>query len=146
VIDKTGTEKYLRVCPGDIAYNTMRMWQGSCGVVREEGIISSAYTVLTPVSNKVDPKFWNYAFHTPQLLDAFRRYSTGVAADRWRLYYRNFAKISVREPTLERQRQLVASFEEIEEAKAQSEKHQESLAETLRSMLNSCTQYTPMAV
>ncbi len=140
VIDKTGTEKYLRVCPGDIAYNTMRMWQGSCGVVSEEGIISSAYTVLIPVTAKVDGKFWNYAFHTPQLLDAFRRYSTGVAADRWRLYYRNFAKISVREPSLKRQRELVCSFEEIEKAKAQSDKYQKNLAEVLRSLLNYCTQ------
>lgn len=146
VIDKTGTEKYLRVCPGDIAYNTMRMWQGSCGVVGEEGIISSAYTVLTPVSAKVDAKFWNYAFHTPQLLDAFRRYSTGVAADRWRLYYRNFAKISVREPTLKRQKELVTSFEEIEAAKAHSYKHQESVSETLRSLINSCTQSSPQAL
>ena len=57
VIDRTGTEKYLRVCPGDIAYNTMRMWQGSCGVVSEEGIISSAYTVLIPHSEQADPNF-----------------------------------------------------------------------------------------
>jgi len=140
VIDRTGTEKYLRVCSGDIAYNTMRMWQGSCGVVSEEGIISSAYTVLTPIGSKVDTKFWNYAFHTPQLLDAFRRFSTGVAADRWRLYFRNFAKIAVRVPTLKRQRELVVSFEEIEAAMAHSDKHQESLAELLRSLFNTGSQ------
>src|SRR5262249_10934880 len=89
-IDNTGTEKYLRVCPGDIAYNTMRMWQGSCGVVDEEGIISPAYTVLTPRREVADPAFWNYAFHTTEFLDSFRRFSTGVASDRWRLYYKSF--------------------------------------------------------
>lgn len=138
VIDNTGTDKYLRVCPGDIAYNTMRMWQGSCGTVSEEGIISSAYTVLTPASEAVDAQFWDYAFHTPQLLDAFRRYSTGVAADRWRLYYRNFSKISVRQPTLTRQREMVASFQEIEAAKTHSKKHEADLAETLQVMSNLC--------
>jgi type I restriction enzyme S subunit len=100
VIDKTGREKYFRVSPNDIAYNTMRMWQGSCGVVGEEGIISPAYTVLIPRTGKSDPIFWNYIFHTTQLREWFRRFSTGVAADRWRLYYKSFAKIPVRVPSL----------------------------------------------
>ena len=26
----TNKSKYLRVCEGDIVYNTMRMWQGKC--------------------------------------------------------------------------------------------------------------------
>lgn len=40
--------KYLRVAPGDIAYNTMRMWQGVFGLSTMEGIVSPAYTVCTP--------------------------------------------------------------------------------------------------
>ncbi|MGI6131381.1 MAG: N-6 DNA methylase [Bacillota bacterium] len=110
VIDKTGTDKYIRVCPGDIVYNTMRMWQGGCGVATEEGITSPAYTVLIPDRDLVDPGFWNYAFHTRALLELFRRYSTGVASDRWRLYYRSFAMIPVRVPPLELQRCLADRF------------------------------------
>lgn len=37
--------KYLKVCVGDLVYNTMRMWQGRCGVSSYEGIVSPAYTV-----------------------------------------------------------------------------------------------------
>jgi type I restriction enzyme, S subunit len=121
VIDKTGTDKYLRVCPGDIAYNTMRMWQGSCGVVAEEGIISPAYTVLVPRKEAVEPVFWNYAFHTPELLDWFPRFSTGVAADRWRLYYGSFAKIPARVPPLPLQRELVEAFTSVELAASRAE-------------------------
>jgi type I restriction enzyme M protein len=125
VIDRTGTEKYLRVCPGDIAYNTMRMWQGSCGVVTEEGVISSAYTVLVPRLEEADPVFWNYAFHTTELLDWFRRFSTGVAADRWRLYFKSFAKIPIRVPTLSLQRELVEVFTRSEHAAARSQTNTE---------------------
>lgn len=40
--------RYLRICPGDIGCNTMRMWQGVCGFSKLEGIVSPAYTVVTP--------------------------------------------------------------------------------------------------
>jgi hypothetical protein len=136
VIDKTGTEKYLKVCPGDIAYNTMRMWQGSCGVVMQEGIISPAYTALVPRREKAESMFWNYAFHTPELLDWFRRFSTGVAADRWRLYYKSFAKIPVRVPSLSLQRQLVEEFSRSEEAAVKATKNVAHLQEMLQLTVN----------
>ena len=40
--------KYKKVCVGDIAYNSMRMWQGASGYSQYEGIVSPAYTVLSP--------------------------------------------------------------------------------------------------
>ena len=115
VIDKTGNGKYLRVMAGDIAYNTMRMWQGSCGIVEEEGIISPAYTVLIPKPQYADAHYWHFAFHTPEMLEWFRRYSTGVAADRWRLYYRDLALIHVHAPPVEQQRSLARVFRSIED-------------------------------
>lgn len=121
VIDRTGTEKYLRVCPHDIVYNTMRMWQGSCGVVQEEGIVSPAYTILTPRTDIVDPIFWNYAFHTLEFLQWFQRLSTGVAADRWRLYYKSFARIPARIPPLSYQQQKTQSFEGLKHIVSLSE-------------------------
>lgn len=35
--------KYKKVCIGDIAYNSMRMWQGASGYSKYEGIISPAF-------------------------------------------------------------------------------------------------------
>lgn len=136
VIDKTGTDKYLRVCPGDIAYNTMRMWQGSCGVVPSEGIISPAYTVLTPRPDVAESTFWNYAFHTPDLLDWFRRYSTGVASDRWRLYYKSFAKIPIRVPPVSLQTRLVEQFLQTESAEAEALKNVVRLSAVFQCLAN----------
>jgi type I restriction enzyme S subunit len=36
---------YKLVCPGDIAYNKMRAWQGAIGASDYRGIISPAYNV-----------------------------------------------------------------------------------------------------
>ena len=47
----TDKSKYKRVCIGDIAYNSMRMWQGASGRSPYEGIVSPAYTVVKPMSN-----------------------------------------------------------------------------------------------
>lgn len=40
--------KYLRICRGDIAYNTMRMWEGRSAYVDIEGVVSPAYTICQP--------------------------------------------------------------------------------------------------
>ncbi len=140
VIDKTGREKYFRVCPGDIAYNTMRMWQGSCGVVGEDGIISPAYTVLIPRRDTCDPIFWNYVFHTTQLLEWFRRFSTGVAADRWRLYYKSFAEILVRVPSLSLQIKFGENFTRSGYATAEAQANVARLSSVLQSAVNSLSE------
>jgi len=57
VEDKTGPEKCFRVDPGDIAYNTMRMWQGACALASGSGIISPAYTVISCKSKDQSPDF-----------------------------------------------------------------------------------------
>ncbi|WP_052342937.1 hypothetical protein [Saccharicrinis fermentans] len=44
----TDKSKYKRICVGDIGYNTMRMWQGRSALSSLEGIVSPAYTIITP--------------------------------------------------------------------------------------------------
>ena len=39
--------KYKRAVKGDLAYNTMRMWQGAVGVCPIDGLVSPAYVVGT---------------------------------------------------------------------------------------------------
>jgi len=63
--------KYLRVMPNDIAYNTMRMWQGVSGLSKYEGIVSPAYTICAPKSG-VEPEYAKYLSNSRCLF----RYST----------------------------------------------------------------------
>ena len=79
--------KYLRICPGDIGYNTMRMWQGVSGLSSLEGLVSPAYTILIPQPG-IDPLFAAYLLKSPALVHVFYRYSQGLVSDTW--IYRHF--------------------------------------------------------
>lgn len=90
---------YLRICPGDIGYNTMRMWQGVSALSRYDGIVSPAYTVCIPGS-KIDGKFASYLFKLPEVINLFYRHSQGLTSDTWNLKFHHFAEIRVRIPDI----------------------------------------------
>jgi len=94
--------RYLRVCPGDIAYNTMRMWQGVSALSGLEGIVSPAYTVLKPEST-VDSRFAAHLFKLPRMVHRFYRHSQGLVSDTWNLKYKQFARIKVLVPGVKEQ-------------------------------------------
>lgn len=99
--------KYLRVCEGDIAYNTMRMWQGRSGVSELEGIVSPAYTVCTPKPT-TDVHFMGHLFQLSSIIYLFYRYSQGLVSDTWNLKFDQFAKIKVKLPSLAEQKKIAS--------------------------------------
>ena len=100
---------YLRICPGDIGYNTMRMWQGVSGLSRLEGIVSPAYTVITPDAS-VDAEFMALLFKFQPVVHLFWRYSQGMVDDTLNLKFHNFAKIKVTIPDKEEQTAIAGVF------------------------------------
>jgi type I restriction enzyme S subunit len=113
-------EQYLRVQPGDIAYNTMRMWQGASGIVREEGYVSPAYTVCRPASTEC-PEFWAYCFKLPEMIRAFRDHSQGFAKDRYRLYFHHFSSVPALRPPLPEQGNIVSILSSVHETITKTE-------------------------
>lgn len=92
--------KYKRVFPGDIAYNTMRMWQGASGLVSEEGVVSPAYTVVVADVSRISPHFAAHLFKSERLKFEFERYSQGITSDTWNLKFPAFSRVSVPIPPL----------------------------------------------
>ncbi|WP_252264271.1 restriction endonuclease subunit S [Faecalibacterium prausnitzii] len=90
--------KYLRICPGDIGYNTMRMWQSVSAYSEYEGIVSPAYTILAPMEG-VYSRYFAYLFKTQSVIFSFYRFSQGLVDDTRNLKYENFKKISVSIPS-----------------------------------------------
>lgn len=86
--------KYLRVCAGDIGYNTMRMWQGVSAYSNYDGIVSPAYTILKP-NPSINAKYFAYLFKMPEIIFLFYRFSQGLVDDTRSLKYENFKKIKV---------------------------------------------------
>jgi type I restriction enzyme S subunit len=101
-VDKS---RYKRIAPGDIGYNTMRMWQGVSAVSSLEGIVSPAYTICIP-KDTVDVRFMGYLFKFRPIVNLFRRYSQGLVDDTLNLKFHNFAQIKVRIPILPEQRRI----------------------------------------
>lgn len=89
--------KYLRICVGDIGYNTMRMWQGVSAYSDFEGIVSPAYTILSP-TDAVNAKYFAYLFKMPEVIFLFYRFSQGLVDDTRNLKYENFKKVKVTYP------------------------------------------------
>lgn len=98
--------KYKRICKGDIGYNTMRMWQGRSALSSLEGIISPAYTVVTPREH-ADGQFFAYLFKTPELVNKFYRNSQGLVSDTLNCKFKDFAIVKTTlPPTLKEQKAI----------------------------------------
>ena len=107
--------KYLRICVGDIGYNTMRMWQGVSAYSNYEGIVSPAYTILKP-NSMINAKYFAYLFKMPDVVFLFYRFSQGLVDDTRNLKYENFKKISVTYPAdIEEQNAIVAVLEKADQ-------------------------------
>ncbi len=99
--------KYRRICVNDIGYNTMRMWQGRSSLSDKEGIVSPAYTIVTP-TGKVCPAYAAYLFKFPALVHIFYRHSQGLVSDTWNLKFNHFKKISWQVPSIDEQQKIAA--------------------------------------
>ncbi len=98
---------YLRICPGDIGYNTMRMWQGVSDVSEIEGIVSPAYTICIPHED-IDVNFMGYLFKLTETIHTFWRYSQGLVKDTLALKFNNFSEIKLRIPAAKIEQSKIA--------------------------------------
>lgn len=126
--------KYKVVNINDIAYNSMRMWQGASGCSKYEGIVSPAYTVITPKED-IDSSFFSYLFKTDIAINKFRLHSQGLTSDNWNLKYPAFSKIDVYCPLdISEQRAIASYFTALD---AQITLHRERL-EKLKQIKAAC--------
>lgn len=105
--------KYLRITPGDIGYNTMRMWQGVSGLSTFEGIVSPAYTILVPKNNVVG-RFAAHLFKFPRMIHLFHRYSQGLVNDTLNLKYPHFSQIRVTVPSAREQKRIADILDSVD--------------------------------
>lgn len=100
---------YKVVKCGDIAYNSMRMWQGASGWSPYDGIVSPAYTVIVPKEN-VSSLFFSFLFKKPEIIHLFRINSQGLTSDTWNLKFPAFSKIEVYCPNSFEEQNEIANF------------------------------------
>lgn len=97
-----------KIChKGDLAANTMWMWQGAIGVSKHEGVISPSYNTYRQRNNDYEPDYLEYLLRVPPLVATYSAYSTGITASRLRLYPDQFFSILFPIPSKEEQREIV---------------------------------------
>lgn len=101
--------KYLKICKGDIGYNTMRMWQGVSALSNYEGIVSPAYTILIP-NDKISAKYFSYLFKMYAVIFLFYRFSQGIVDDTRSLKYHEFAKLHLIVPKNKKEQEAIAEI------------------------------------
>ena len=134
--DNSSSDKsnYKVVCKGDIAYNSMRMWQGASGYSPYNGILSPAYTVLIP-TEKVDSKFISYMFKKEKMLQQFQKYSQGLTSDTWNLKYPMLKDIPVLFPKIDEQVSIRKHLDNISSLIALHQRKLEHLQEQKKGLL-----------
>ena len=90
--------KYKRICPNDIGYNTMRMWQGRSALSAMEGIVSPAYTIVTPKVG-IDPLFISELIKQPRVVYDFWTHSQGLVGDTLNCKFHDFSQVKVAIPS-----------------------------------------------
>ncbi|HFQ4748919.1 TPA: restriction endonuclease subunit S [Staphylococcus aureus] len=104
---------YKVVRKNDIAYNSMRMWQGASGKSNYNGIVSPAYTVLYPTQN-TSSLFIGYKFKTHRMIHKFKINSQGLTSDTWNLKYKQLKNINIDIPVLEEQEKIGDFFKKMD--------------------------------
>lgn len=133
-ISNADKSKYKRIVPGDIGYNTMRMWQGRSALSSLEGIVSPAYTILVP-KNNVNPYYFSILFKTSKLTNLFWRNSQGLVEDTLNCKYKDFSKIKYQVPSFEEQN-AIAEILKTAEKEIQLEKQKlEELKEQKKGLM-----------
>ena len=106
-------DNYKHVLPGDIVYNSMRMWQGASGVSEFEGIVSPAYTILKSKNNE-NSYYFAYYFKTHKMINQFKKYSQGLTSDTWNLKYPLISEISIKIHPLKEQNKIADFLSKID--------------------------------
>ena len=127
--------KYKKVCVGDIAYNSMRMWQGASGYSPYEGIVSPAYTVLSPNAG-VFSRCIAYQFKLPQMIHTFQINSQGITSDNWNLKYPTLSEIEIYiSKNVAEQKQIAEFFTSLDNLITLHQRKYDKLTNVKKSML-----------
>jgi type I restriction enzyme S subunit len=103
---------YKRLQPGDFAYATNHIEEGSIGLLREgqpPGLVSPMYTVFRP-TERVDPEFLFVLLKTESYRRVFETRMSASVDRRGSLRWKEFARIKVGLPPLDEQRRIAATL------------------------------------
>ncbi len=104
--DDGDNRKLVKV--GDFAINSRSDRRGSCGISAYDGSVSLINLVLTP-RGQMNPRFYNWLFHSELFADEFYKWGHGIVDDLWTTRWQEMKRITIVAPSLSEQ-QKIANF------------------------------------
>lgn len=127
------------VMKGDFVINSRSDRRGSCGIAKQNGSVSLINTVLIP-RDSMEPRFYDWLFHTSLFADEFYRNGRGIVDDLWTTKWTEMKGITIVEPPIEEQIRIADYLDErcsaIDEAVARQEQLIDKLDEYRKSIIH----------
>lgn len=126
------------VIKGDFVINSRSDRRGSCGISDYTGSVSLINTVLYPIT-EMNPRYYNWYFHTVGFADEFYRWGHGIVDDLWTTGWQDMKSILISVPPLEEQQQVADYLDtkcaEIDSIIAEKKQQIETIEEYKKSLI-----------
>ena len=123
---------------GDFAINSRSDRRGSCGISSMDGSVSLINTILKPLS-KMNPRYYNWLFHTESFADEFYKWGHGIVDDLWTTGWQEMKRIIIPFPSLEEQEQIACFLDnkcgEIDCVLQSKQNQRDTLSEYKKSLI-----------
>lgn len=123
---------------GDFAINSRSDRRGSCGIADRDGSVSLINTILCP-KGEMNPRYYNWLFHTVEFADEFYANGHGIVDDLWTTGWQEMKRIWIPMPPLDVQQEIAnhldAKCAEIDAVIADKKAQLETLAEYKKSLI-----------
>lgn len=96
---------------GDFVINSRSDRRGSCGISSYEGSVSLINTILAPLG-EMNPRYYDWLFHTVQFGDEFYKWGHGIVDDLWTTNWQDMKKITIPMPDLDEQEKIASFLDE----------------------------------
>ncbi len=106
---------YQLVCPGDLAINKMKAWQGSVAISHHRGIVSPAYFIYES-QHEEDSRYLHYLMRSPRYITGYLSVSKGIRVNQWDLEPQHHSRLPVMLPPKAEQ-EAIADFIDTETTK-----------------------------
>ena len=94
-VESEDLSNYKVVAPGDLVLNKMKMWQGSLGVSKYQGIVSPAYIVCNVIDSTINSDYLHMLLRSTGFKTYYNQFSYGVRVGQWDMHYDDFKKLVI---------------------------------------------------
>ncbi|MFT7767008.1 restriction endonuclease subunit S [Clavibacter tessellarius] len=109
---------YKRVRPGDFAYATIHLDEGSVGIAPQDGLISPMYTIFAADVSRVVPEYLIRFLKSPTALAQYDRLGKGSVHRRRSISLEVLGTVQFPLPSLEEQRRIAAILDRADAVRA----------------------------